>query len=190
MKTREVIKYFSIAGGTTLLSPFLFNLLNSCKQAENDNLNFFTELQFQVVNQITQVVLPKTDTIGAIDLNLVSFIDKCIFHLEDEKNKKKINKGFEFFIEYVEDKVSKKIINFNLDNYNESLKELLSVSEEELKRINDMPSNNSDNETHLRYFFLIKIRYYCLLGFFTSKEVMVDLMDYESIPGEYVEIGV
>ena len=79
MDRRKVLEKIGYGRAAIVVSPQIINMLHSCKSnAKRYSPRFFTSNQFQFVSKIMEVIIPKTDIPGAIELKLPEFLDNYI----------------------------------------------------------------------------------------------------------------
>ena len=80
MNRREAIQKATLALGFAISAPALTGVLNGCKSAPELNYKpvFFNEEQARLINELTEIILPKTSTPGAKEAGVLSFIDILI----------------------------------------------------------------------------------------------------------------
>ena len=64
--------------GITTLPPTILSIFESCQKNNSSKLLSFNNEQFEFISSIIDIIIPRTDTPGAIDLNLNKFIDVYI----------------------------------------------------------------------------------------------------------------
>ena len=77
MNRRQVLKNIGLGAGYVMVAPAAFNLLQSCKSEPKNEWQpvFLNVTNGMALTHILDVILPKTDTPGASDLNIAQFID-------------------------------------------------------------------------------------------------------------------
>ena len=78
MDRRVVLKNMGLALGYTVTAPTLISIVQSCKQevAYDWTPRFFSQDEGHVVKLLVDILLPKTDTPSASELNVHVFIDE------------------------------------------------------------------------------------------------------------------
>ena len=86
MDRRNALKNIGKGLGTITITPTILNLLQSCQNSTAWNTVFFNKEQFLVVSKLMEIIIPETETPGAISLKLPEFIDAYIHNVIDEDN--------------------------------------------------------------------------------------------------------
>ena len=166
MNRRHLLKGM---GAVALYSSFpivLGEFLSSC-HARTDKLriDFFSEEEFHLIEQITDNLLPKTSTPGALEVQVPYFIDLVVKNCMSKEDQQLIKKGLQQFNEQEAGRFS-------------------SLSTEEksaaIKKIDEAAFKDGTDQTWFRI-----IKKLALIGYFTSKEGMTKALNYVKVPGDY-----
>ena len=100
MDRRKVLKKIGYGSASIVVSPQIVNMLHSCKSnVKKYSPMFFTSNQFQFVSKIMEVIIPKTDIPGAIELKLPEFLDNYIVVVMNQIDKETLLKGTKHFLD-------------------------------------------------------------------------------------------
>ena len=160
MKRRDLLKkgVYGLAGVT--LSSTLISTLESCTSIEKYNPVYFSKTEFSLLSSIVDFFIPKTETPGALDMKVPQFIDIIISETYNIESKNNFSKKLKLFVEDIKTK--------NIDLLdNKSLKS---------KFVSDFNS-----KTHHEIYD--QIRDLTVWGFKTSKEIALNVLNYNPIPG-------
>ena len=160
MKRRDLLKkgVYGLAGVT--LSSTLISTLESCTSIEKYNPVYFSKTEFSLLSNIVDFFIPKTETPGAVEMKVPQFIDIIISETYNNESKNNFSNKFKILIEDF------KSNNIDLSDYN-SMKS---------KFVNDF-----NNKTHQEVYN--QIRDLTVWGFKTSKEIAINVLNYNPIPG-------
>ena len=76
MNRRKALKNIGISFGSITFSTSILSILQSCQANELDwSPDFFTTKQISFIDRMFEIIIPETDTPGAISLNLSKFVD-------------------------------------------------------------------------------------------------------------------
>ena len=80
MKRREVLQQTAAILGYAITGPALAGILNGCKATPDLAFKpeFFSVDQATLIATLTEIILPRTDTPGAIDAGVPMFIDRIL----------------------------------------------------------------------------------------------------------------
>jgi len=172
---REALHKTALAIGTAVSAPTFMAFLNGCtpKQELNWKPKFFTEEQANTITEISEIILPKTDTPGAKELGVPQFIEDIISLCSDNDDQKRFLLGLETFKNDVEHQYGKSFSSIDLKlkqavigNLNTSLQ-------------------NSDSKLNDVLFFYRKLKEITILGYFTTEIGATQVLQYKAIPAEY-----
>ena len=160
MKRRDLLKkgVYGLAGVT--LSSTLISTLESCTSIEKYNPVYFSKTEFSLLSNIVDFLIPKTETPGALEMKVPQFIDIIISETYNNESKNNFSNKLKSLIEDF------KSNNIDLTDYN-SMKS---------KFVNDF-----NNKTHQEIYN--QIRDLTVWGFKTSKEIALNVLNYNPIPG-------
>lgn len=191
MKRRELLKTLSISLGVVVATPALMQILVSCEERKALAWNpiFLDSTQGFVVENLVNLILPSSKSIGAIDVQAPMFIDVVLKDVISPTEQNLVLKGGLVFKEKFEIIFGKDILNGKksefltlLSNYfklplekEKQVLELIKMKEEEVQ----------NKELYYIYKYLTFIRSYTLFGYYNSKKVGTEILNYNPIPGTY-----
>ena len=160
MNRRDLLKkgVYGLAGVT--LSSTLISTLQSCTSIEKYSPIYFSKTEFSLLSKIVDFLIPKTETPGALEMKVPQFIDIIISETYNNESKNNFSNKLKLLIEDF------KSNNIDLSDYN-SIK---------TKFVNDF-----NNKTHQETYN--QIRDLTVWGFKTSKEIALNVLNYNPIPG-------
>jgi len=160
MNRRDLLKkgVYGLAGIS--LSSTLISTLQSCTSIEKYSPHYFSKTEFSLLFNIVDFLIPKTETPGALEMKVPQFIDIIISETYNNESKNNFSNKLKLLIEDF------KSNNIDLSDYN-SMKS---------KFVNDF-----NNKTHQEIYN--QIRDLTVWGFKTSKEIALNVLNYNPIPG-------
>ena len=160
MNRRDLLKkgVYGLAGVT--LSSALISSLQSCTSIEKYIPLYFSKTEFSLLSNIVDFLIPKTETPGGLEMKVPQFIDIIISETYNEESKNNFSNKLKVLIEDF------KSNNIDLSDY-KSMKS---------KFVNDF-----NNKTHQEIYN--QIRDLTVWGFKTSKEIALNVLNYNPIPG-------
>ncbi len=160
MNRRDLLKkgVYGLAGVS--LSSTLISTLQSCTSIEKYSPHYFSKTEFSLLFNIVDFLIPKTETPGALEMKVPQFIDIIISETYNNESKNNFSNKLKLLIEDF------KSNNIDLSDYN-SMKS---------KFVNDF-----NNKTHQEIYN--QIRDLTVWGFKTSKEIALNVLNYNPIPG-------
>ena len=138
MDRRNALKNIGKGLGTITITPSILKLFQSCQNSTALNSVFFNKEQFLVVSKLMEIIIPETETPGAISLKLPEFIDAYIYNVIDEDNitsNKILKEGLNKFIDLVRSETTKQETNeISIKEWEDQLRKVL-VSESKNDKI-------------------------------------------------------
>jgi len=185
MNRREAIQKATLALGFAISAPALTGILNGCKSAPEINYQpvFFTKEQAGLIAELSEILLPKTDTPGAKEVGVPSFIDtmlKEVYSKEDQDN----------FLKAMADFDADARTMFNdafIDCTPEQQKELVKKHHDAAfaGNVGGASGNWWDAANKAERPFILSVKELVLLGFFTSEAGATQVLQYNQVPGPY-----
>ena len=182
MDRRKVLKKIGYGSASIVVSPQIVNMLHSCKSnVKKYSPMFFTSNQFQFVSKIMEVIIPKTDIPGAIELKLPEFLDNYIVVVMNQIDKETLLKGTKHFFKVIVNETKKnnsKEINSN--DINTQLKKYFLASDKQTDRW----EKDAKSQESQVYRYLIHIRSLTLNAFRLNEYIGEKALAYDPIPGD------
>ena len=182
MDRRRVLKKIGYGSAAMVVSPQIINMLHSCKSNVNKYFPiFFANNQFQFVSKIMDLVIPKTDIPGAIELKLPEFLDNYIVVVMNQNDKETILRRTNNFIKLILNETKKNdSMEINSNDLNTQLKKYLLASDKQIESWEEAPKSQ---ELEV-YNYLIQIRSLTLNAFRLNEYIGEKVLAYDPIPGE------
>lgn len=174
MNRREALRRTASLTGLALSSSITLGLLESCQPSGKPTWPpiFLNQNEIKLISAIADTILPKTETMGALDVYVPEFIDLVLRDCYSDEEKKSFREGISSFITVVDDELSESFEDCSND-------ERIQIIEAEEDR-----SVEKFQQTNKKSFYQT-VKELTLLGFFTSESVMNNLLNYNAIPGRY-----
>jgi hypothetical protein len=195
MKRRKALKSITLSTGAMISSSALLGLIQSCSQ--KDPLNwapeFFSEDQAYVIRKMADMIIPRGDNVGALDMNVHIYIDQFIKDCFDEKDKEKFQKGIQIFMDRYQNKTGSVFSESREGDKEDFIRDIYAGYNERAQELHDWininknpdaPKSGEEDEYHL-VWFLITVRDITINAFFTSEKVGKEMLAYVPIPGKY-----
>lgn len=187
MDRRKVLKNIGTGIGAFTFTPSLISLFQSCQQDSTLDLRTFSIDQYSFVTKLMDIIIPKTETPGAIELNLNRFIDLYIDEVWPEQIKISFLLGL--------DKCSQIHLNSNPKNLELLLDKYLKVDKKIKDKYDDLISDYEEqielgnkasiDQDIIEYIFIKKLRDITVMSFKIDEYVAKNLLIYTPIPGDY-----
>ncbi len=199
MDRRKALKNMGLAMGYTVATPTLISLMQSCKgePAVVWTPDFFTMDEGSAVTKLVDIILPKTDTPSASEVNVHLFIDKFANEVMEKEQQDFVRMSMNKFMDKVlADSGKEQIKDITTEDLEPVLAAALKVSNED--KVTNMKMINTYNkavaageeaqldDTVSRFAFADNLRGMTIWGYKTSEYVGEEVLAYLPVPGEYI----
>jgi len=202
MDRRVALKNMGLALGFTVATPTLLSLVQGCNDVNTIDWkpDFFTKEEGNVLYKLVDIILPKTDTPSATEVNVHVFIDRFTNEVMEDGQQAMIKVSIEKFIETaLQDSGKKKADYLTSEDLEPVFAAALLVTEEgeiknsELTIKNTSAMAKGENTAFadevVRYSFSRNLRDMTIWGYKTSEYVGEEVLAYLPVPGEYIGCG-
>jgi len=174
MTRRDALHRTAAITGIAISSSVGLGLLKGCTPSGKPAWPpvFLKQEEISLISAIADIILPKTETVGALDVHVPEFIDLMLrdcFAIEEQNA---FREGLSSFVTMVDKEYSDTFESF--------------TPEEKIKIIEAEEARSAEHfdKTNNKTFYQT-VRELTLLGFFTSETVMKNMLDYHPVPGRY-----
>lgn len=171
MDRRKAIKTTGLLFGGAAFSTITLSQLSSCQSAASQALSwkpsFLSVDQAKVLSTVADILIPETDTPGALAAGVPELIDQYILNNTDEEGQKEVQGAFKGFLDSCQSALGKAFGDC--------------TPEEQLSFLQGMEKQESESDGPA---ILGEMKGMIYRSFFTSKEGM-EILGYEPIPGDY-----
>ena len=175
MKRRDVLKYTALATGTILSAPLIAGILTGCRSevAVVDPYKpiFFNEQEFSIIEQIIDIILPKTDSPSASEVGVQNIMDTMIGSTYNSEDQIKWKNNFLALLaklnnnpEDLEFKNVKK--NVTLENFEKLRTEVYET---------EIPVKAA----------IADLRQHTIAYYLSTEEISTNFLNYLPVPGQY-----
>ena len=192
MNRRDVLKNLTYGLGLTVATPTIMNILASCTAKTKPwNPSFLSVDEKHIVTHLMDIIIPKTDTPGALDINAPQFLDLMYFEIETPLKQELFKKGAALFSEKFSLTYNKTIPEGEKEDFEALLSTYFNLSEEETELLMDEQKLDIDKidqekiDNYSLYNFLLSVKYYTLFGYCTSEKIGKEIFAYDPVPGIY-----
>jgi gluconate 2-dehydrogenase gamma chain len=178
MNRREALQRAAWVLGYAISVPTMTAVLNGCKAKPDLAFapTFFTADQAALIAEVSEIIIPKTDTPGAKDVGVPQFIDVLVRDCYKKEDQDNFLKGLDEF-----DKGAK-------DAYGDAFMDLDSGKQVEYvtKVHGDMiaATKGVDMRDKPRPF-MHSMKELTVVGFFSSEPGATQVLQYDPVPGAY-----
>ncbi|UOB19177.1 gluconate 2-dehydrogenase subunit 3 family protein [Abyssalbus ytuae] len=177
MNRRNAIKNLGFSLSAVVATPAVLSLLESCKtDVATWTPGFLTVDEGLVVSRIVDIIIPKTDTPSASEVNVPQFIDLWVKEVSSPDEQESIKKSLGLLIEKIKTTYNEDLNKVSDENYTALLNDAFK----------DEEKNTEDAEiTEI----LGGIRWMTVMAYKNSEQVGENILAYDPIPGQYIPCG-
>ncbi|MEM1320733.1 MAG: gluconate 2-dehydrogenase subunit 3 family protein [Bacteroidota bacterium] len=181
MNRREALKNTALFMGYAVSASSLATLMSGC-QTEGPTTSewkpeFLTADQYTTVSEMTETILPRTQTPGAKDVGVAQFIDKLLKNCTEEKNRQAFTQGLDAFMAKCQKDNGKSFADSQAEKRNEIVGQL----EAEMMALRSDPARADDAPTP----FYETLKSLAMTGYFSSEKIGKEVLRYDPVPGPY-----
>jgi hypothetical protein len=202
MDRRKALKNMGMTLGYAVATPTLISIVQSCK---TENVlewtpDFFSKEEGSVITHLVDIILPKTDTPSATEVQVNLFIDRFADQVmkKEQQDFLKMAMG-KFTDKALSDSSNEKVADLTSEDLEAVLASTLKISKEEQEEYEKavqkfMAAAAEGKDTKLddeeaRFAFANNLRGLTIWGYKTSEYVGEKVLAYLPLPGEYVPCG-
>lgn len=165
MQRRSAVKNIALSLGSAIVLPAWAKAWSS--ETVKKSILLINTSQETLLAEISETIIPKTDTLGAKDLKVHLFTSKMVADCYDAKAQETFKKGLELVNEQANKEYSKNFVDVD--------------ATQKLTILNKM--TKSDNPTEKGFVGLVKNL--TIQGYLSSEYVMTNLRKFEFAPARY-----
>jgi gluconate 2-dehydrogenase gamma chain len=177
MDRREALKRTAWIMGGAVSAPAIMGILKGCKAKPTLDWkpSFLSEEQGLLVSQVSDIIIPKTETPGAKDVGVPGFIDEMLKEVYSKEDQDKFINGLKEFSDAA------------LKQYGDPFVELDPAKQVAFVTAQHDAAVKANKETKPAppRPFVLMMKELTMLGFFTSKPGATEVLQYEPVPGAY-----
>jgi len=203
MDRRKALKNMGLAMGYTVAAPTLISIMQSCQGEPvlEWTPDFFTKDQGAVLTKLVDIILPKTDTPSASEVQVNLFIDRFINEVADQERQDFVKMSMGRFLEKAtKDAGKENAADLSVEELEKTLAAALkkATKEEEVTNMEAMKAYHEAiaegkeallDDTIAANTFANDLRGMTIMGYKTSEYVGEEVLAYLPLPGEYIGCG-
>ena len=177
MDRREALKRTALLMGGMVSAPAIMGVLKGCtaKPGIGWKPAFLTEDQASVVSTVSEIIIPRTETPGAQDAGVPSFIDQMLNEVYSKEDQEFFTKGLESFNEQAKQDLGDDFADLDEEDQAAFVKKVHDAAIEAETTTDPAPKRP----------FILMMKELTMLGFFTSEPGATQVLQYVPVPGAY-----
>ena len=191
MDRREAILSLTTVLGYTVTPASIISLSSSCANPSDDlswTPQFFEPEGALVTETLGEVILPRTDTPGAMDVGAHIFVDRFLNSVASNTDQEKCRKGLEAWKSGYRQRNGKSLAKASVEDLQKELTHLFDTGQQnQVKELiaGEPPSDDEQAGRYYTYSFLMTFKRLLMLGYFASEQVGENVLSYLPVPGRY-----
>jgi gluconate 2-dehydrogenase gamma chain len=183
MNRRELIQRVALLMGGAISAPAVLGVLNGCspKPSASWHPQFLSTAEGAIVEEVAELILPRTDTPGARDVGVPAFIDvilKDAYPAEDQARFVSGAKDFDAEAQRAHGKPFLELPQAQRLAFLQKVHDAAAVAER-VQADNEVPPSQRKRP------FVLMMKELTMLGFFVSKPGATQVLQYVAVPGGY-----
>jgi gluconate 2-dehydrogenase gamma chain len=185
MNRREALQRTALVMGYTISAPLAAAVLKGCTPKPEVGFvpTFLNEDQARLISALSETILPRTDTPGAIDAGVPGFIDDIVATVYSAEQKKNFTDGLAALAGQAKTEIGDDFIDATPQQRLDFVRKVNT----------DVLSANSANQsegwwaagTGRNKPFFLELKELTILGFFTSEAGATQVLQYNQVPGPF-----
>lgn len=171
MTRRELLKLITIATGTALIGGEL--VFSACSRKNRFRSIHFSPSEMDLMDEIAETILPRTNTPGAKDAKVAEFIAKTVENCYFENDQEIFKNGL------------KTIDELSNSKYNNDFQKLPTADRFALISSLDIEAKSYNRPEGGQNHYFTMIKQLTLMGYFTSEVAQTKTLRHIPIPGRY-----
>lgn len=188
MNRRDILKYTAYATGFAVTGSLASALLSGCKADPTASTtgyqpSFFTETEYTTIAEMSETMLPATQTPGAKELGVPEFIDLLLTDFTDTEDQQRWRKGIGEFMAEAEKATGKAFNDLGAEEKLAYLNQVDVAAKATGEAIDKEPLTSDEKNDRFPFFLLFKSA--AIAGYFSSEKIGMEVLAYDPVPGQY-----
>ena len=177
MDRREALRRTAMLMGGVVSAPAIMGVLKGCtaKPGIDFKPEFLKEDQASIISQVSEIIIPRTDTPGAKDAGVPSFIDHILKEVYSKEDQDKFLSGLSDFNEQAKKEHGEDFADLDDEEQAAFVKKVHDEAVKAEQTIEPVPPRP----------FILMMKELTMLGFFTSEAGATQVLQYVAVPGAY-----
>ncbi|MBT8252801.1 MAG: gluconate 2-dehydrogenase subunit 3 family protein [Flavobacteriaceae bacterium] len=182
MKRREALKNIGLSTGFLVATPSMLTLLQSCQtEVASWTPNFLSVDEGQVVKRLVDIIIPKTDMPGAVELNVPEFIDKYWDEVSSVKEQETLKTALGNLLSLIKTDYGDNLSKLTDDDYKSLLDNHMKTAMELKATFEAEKETTEITNSEL----LNSIKKLSIWSFLNSEHVGENVLAYDPVPAAY-----
>ncbi|MEO5600061.1 MAG: gluconate 2-dehydrogenase subunit 3 family protein [Cyclobacteriaceae bacterium] len=177
MDRREALRRTALLMGGIVSAPAIMGVLKGCTAKPGIDWKpvYLNDDQASLVSQVAEIIIPKTDTPGAKEVGVPSFIDQILKEVYSKEDQEWFSTGLQSFNEEAKKAYGDEFSDLDDEEQQAFVKKIHGEAVEAERATQPAP----------RRPFILMMKELTMLGFFTSEVGATQVLQYDPVPGAY-----
>ncbi|MCS6975308.1 MAG: gluconate 2-dehydrogenase subunit 3 family protein [Cyclobacteriaceae bacterium] len=179
---REALRRTALVMGGMLSASTIAALLKGCKAepALTWKPEFFTEEQARTITRLADIIIPRTDTPGAVETGVPYFIEQVVKDCFTEDEQKSFIDQLNAFISGSNEEFGSNFLKLSPEKQEAYVE---AMHQKAVEGENDEGKDGKKEKKERP--FILKCKELTMAGFFTSEAGATQVLQYTSVPGSF-----
>ena len=182
MNRRKALQQAGLVTGGVLTAPGLFSLLQSCQSEKATSWKplFFNREEALLISRLVDILLPRTATPGALDVNVDRFMDLVFAKTLSAPEQEQLRKELAVFNTSCKADFGDFFVNLSLEDQ----QKVLTLAEQNAPTFNGSvwgPAVGKQKDVG----FYRRTKAMAIWAYFSSEKIGKEVLAYDPIPGAY-----
>ncbi len=172
---REALRRTAWIMGGAVTAPTMLGIMNGCSVTNDPNWEptFFDKNQAVTIMDITDIIIPTTDTPGAVEVGVPKFIESMVSEIYTKEDQEDFLNGLKDFQQSVKSTYGDSFVALEMET------KILAVTALNASAV------GSSSEKGSKEHFYMKVKELTVGGFCMSEVGATQVLKYDKTPGEY-----
>jgi gluconate 2-dehydrogenase gamma chain len=184
MNRRELLQRVAMLMGGAISAPAVLGILNGCSPKPSGDAwqpLFLSKEEGAMVEEVAELILPRTTTAGAREVGVPAFIDVILKDAYPADDQARFISGLKDFDAEAQRAQGKPFLELSQEQRVAYLQQVhdAAAAAEKKQADSDVPAGERKRP------FVLMMKELTLLGFFTSQAGATQVLQYEAVPGKF-----
>lgn len=170
---REALRRTALMLGGAISAPTILGFLSGCSASSSATAKNFSPEQIKFLGQVSEIMIPETDTPGALEVGVPQFMDDMIFTIWEEEDRNDFITKMTEFQNKAEQELGKPFTEASAQEQKDFI----------YKEHEAVFGGNVDWNGPRPFMWLMKEN--TIAGYFSSEVGMTQVLQYTQVPGYY-----
>lgn len=177
MDRREALRRTALLMGGIVSAPAIMGVLKGCTAKPGIDWKpvYLNDDQASLVSQVAEIIIPKTDTPGAKEVGVPSFIDQILKEVYSKEDQEWFSTGLQSFNDEAKKAYGDEFSDLDDEEQQAFVKKIHEEAVQAERATQPAP----------RRPFILMMKELTMLGFFTSEVGATQVLQYDPVPGAY-----